>query len=73
MPRGVIVFHAEGRIHGRRACWSGYKGTNVSSVPSDVIDRTMQFLNETTRQILGFRTANEVHYAKSLATPQRPT
>ena len=31
MPRGVIVFHAEGRIPGRRACWNGYKRLPVSS------------------------------------------
>lgn len=40
------------------------KGTNISRVASDTIDRTMQFLNETLRQILGFRTADEVHYTQ---------
>ena len=40
------------------------KGTNISTVPSDIIDRTMQFLNATPRQILGFKTADEVHYAR---------
>ena len=40
------------------------KGTNISTVPSDIIERTMQFLNATPRQILGFKTADEVHYAQ---------
>jgi len=40
------------------------KGTNIRSVPADTIDRAMQFLNETPRQILGFKTADEVYYAQ---------
>ncbi len=49
------------------------KGTNIGTVPTETIDRAMQFLNATPRQILGFKTADEVHYAKSLETHSCPT
>ena len=39
------------------------KGTDIRTVQTGIIERTMEFLNATPRQILGFKTADEVHYA----------
>jgi len=38
------------------------KGTDMREVPQNKIEDTLQFLNKTPRQILGFQTADEVHY-----------
>jgi IS30 family transposase len=40
------------------------KGTDIRTVPEITVLRTEQFLNETPRQILGFKTADEVHYER---------
>ena len=40
------------------------KGTNIRTVPAAAIDQAMQFLNRTPRQVLGFRTADEVYYSQ---------
>lgn len=49
------------------------KGTDMRTVEQKTIDASMRFLNETPRQILGFKTANDVHYRRSRLPEKCPT
>jgi transposase, IS30 family len=39
------------------------KGTDMRDVSDDTVRSSLKFLNQTPRQVLGFQTADEVHYA----------
>ncbi len=41
-----------------------HKKTNLSTVTQDTIDKTLTYLNERPRAIIGFKTANEVYFSR---------